>query len=276
MSVAHGELGRSGAELAALLKGIRRESGLSGARVAVRCAMSQSKISRIENGRVRPSLVDVEQIMRACGADSERLAEVMVLARRADTEWQSARGLRRRGLDRKQRELAGLEAASTEVRSLTISVIAGLLSVPEYIRGGLADRPGDHTLVVRRKLDRQRVLGDPAKRFTFLLTEQAVRWPLASPDVMARQIDHLASLTLLPNVRLGFLPIRAGRGPAPLNTFTVYDDRLATVELSAGVMVFRDPRDVAAHREEFDLLAARALFGADARSFLATCARAVR
>ena len=193
MSVEADQLAQSVAELAALLKALRKPSGLTGSRIAARCTMSQSKISRIENGRVRPSLVDVEQFFRACDAQPALVAQVMALARLANTEWQGARGMRRKGLDRKQAELAGLEASSTELRFFLLSMITGLLSTPEYIRASLAHIPGDHSRTIARKLERQRILYDRSKRFTFLLTEQAVRWPLVGPDALAVQIDHLAS-----------------------------------------------------------------------------------
>ncbi|GLX18931.1 MULTISPECIES: helix-turn-helix domain-containing protein [Streptomyces] len=276
MTVEPEELGQSGEELAALLKAVRKRSGLAGARVAARCNMSQSKVSRIENGKVRPSLVDVEQLLRACDAPPTLVTQVMTLARLANTEWQGARGMRRKGLDKKQLELAGLEASSAEFRFFLLSMITGLLSTPEYIRASLAHVPGDHAKTIARKLERQQVLYDRSKRFTFILTEQAVRWPLVGPDALAVQIDHLASLTHLPNVRLGVIPITVPTGPAPLNTFTIYDDRMATVELSSGVMVFRDPRDVIGHLQEFSHLEERAVFGEDARAFFRGCAAALR
>ncbi|MEV0409210.1 helix-turn-helix transcriptional regulator [Streptomyces sp. NPDC050448] len=65
------QLGESGTELASLLRDLRKRAGLSGDRLAARCNMSQSKVSRIENGRTRPSLVDVEQILRALDAPRE-------------------------------------------------------------------------------------------------------------------------------------------------------------------------------------------------------------
>ncbi|MBT2479003.1 helix-turn-helix transcriptional regulator [Streptomyces sp. ISL-94] len=276
MSVEADELGQSGEELAALLKAVRKRSGLSGVRTAARCNMSQSKVSRIENGKIRPSLLDVEQLLRACEAPPALVTQVLALARLANTEWQGARGMRRKGLDKKQLELASLEASSADIRFFLLSMITGLLSTPEYIRASLAHVPGDHSKTIARKLERQQVVYDRSKRFTFVLTEQAVRWPLVGPDALAVQIDHLASLTHLPNVRLGVIPITVPTGPAPLNTFTVYDERIATVELSSGVMVFRDPRDVTGHLEEFTHLEDRALFDDAARAFLGGCAAALR
>ncbi|MFC7967436.1 helix-turn-helix domain-containing protein [Streptomyces cinereoruber] len=270
------QLGQSSQELAATLRKLRKQAGLSGDRLAARCNMSQSKVSRIESGKVRPSLVDIERILRALDAPPALVAEVSALARIAATEWQDARSMRRKGLDKKQLELAGLEASSTEFRFFLLSMLTALLSTPEYIRASLAHIPGDHSKAVARKLERQEVLYDRRKKFTFIITEQAARSPFVSPDAMAVQLDRLASLTHLPNVRLGVLPIETRLPGCPLNTFTVYDERLATVETTAGVMVFRDPRDVRMYLDEFAGYDERALFGEAARERLAEWATAFR
>ncbi|OII60441.1 helix-turn-helix transcriptional regulator [Streptomyces sp. CC77] len=270
------QLGQSSLELAATLRKLRKQAGLSGDRLAARCNMSQSKVSRIESGKVRPSLVDIERLLRALAAPPALVAEVSALARIAATEWQDARSMRRKGLDKKQLELAGLEASSTEFRFFLLSMLTALLSTPEYIRASLVHIPGDHSKAVARKLERQEVLYDRRKKFSFIITEQAARSPFVSPDAMAVQLDRLASLTHLPNVRLGVLPIETRLPGCPLNTFTVYDERLATVETTAGVMVFRDPRDVRMYLDEFAGYDGRALFGEDARERLAEWAMAFR
>ncbi|KDQ67241.1 helix-turn-helix transcriptional regulator [Streptomyces sp. NTK 937] len=270
------ELGKSRQELGSMLRDLRKAAGLSGDRLAARCAMSQSKVSRIENGQTRPTLVDIEALLIALEAPPEVVAEVSALTRTANTEWQDARGLRRKGLDKKQRELAGLEASSADFRFFLLSMITGLLSTPEYIRASLAHIPGDHSKAIARKLERQEVLYDRSKRFTFLLTEQAARSPFLAPHAMAVQLDRLASLTHLPNVRLGVVPMDTPLPGCPLNTFTIYDGRLATAEMSTGVMVFRDPRDVRAYAEEFAGYEGRALFGEEARAKLAGWSAACR
>lgn len=259
-----------------MLRDLRKRAGLSGVRLAARCNMSQSKVSRIENGKVRPSLVDVEQILRALDAAPALVAEVTTLTRIANTEWQDSRSLRRKGLHTKQIELAGLEASSTVFRFFLLSMITGLLSTPEYIRASLAHVPGDHSRAIAKKLERQEVLYDRSKRFTFILTEHAARSPFLPRDAMAIQLDRLASLTHLSNVRLGVIPLDMRMPGNPLNTFTIYDDRLATAELSTGAMVFRDPRDVRAYLEEFAAYEEVALFGEEARGKLAEWSNACR
>ncbi|MFE4666082.1 helix-turn-helix domain-containing protein [Streptomyces sp. NPDC056716] len=262
------QLGQSSQELASKLRELRKQAGLSGVRLAVRCNMPQSKISRFETGKARPSIVDVEQILRAVEAPPELVAQVSDLARMAHTEWQDIRSLRRKGLDKKQQELAGLESSTTEFRFFLLSMLTGLLSTPEYIRASLAHSPVDTTKTVAKKLERQQVLFDTSKRFMFILTEQAVRWPLVGAPEMAMQIDRLVSLSRLANIRLGVIPI-SGRIPiAPMDTFTIYDDTLATSENTAGVTAFRDPRDIAAYMELFGTLESYALFEEEARAQL--------
>lgn len=270
MAIEPDELDRSGRELAAVLQRLRKQAGLSGARLAARCNMSQSKISRIEGNKGRPSLLDVEQLLRGLGASPAVSAEVMAIARIAQTEWQDGRTLRRKGIDKKQLQLSGLEASTTTFRYFLLSMITGLLATPEYVRASLAQAPPEQQAkAMAMKLDRQRVLFDRSKQFTFILTEQAVRYPLVPPTELAMQIDRLVSIAHQPNIRLGVIPMGVHFASGALNTFTIYDESLATAELDLGAIVFRDSRDVQDLVRRFTVYAEHALFGERAREHLA-------
>ncbi|OMI39695.1 DNA-binding protein [Streptomyces sparsogenes DSM 40356] len=238
--------------------------------------MSQTKLSNIETGRIAPSLIDVELMLRALDAPMELVAEAMALARLANTEWQGKRASWRRGLEKRQAELAGLEAEAKTLRYFLPAMVTGLLATPEYIKASLEHSPVDISKTVARKLDRQAVLYDTTKCFTFLLTEQAVRWTVVPRAAMAIQIDRLVSLSHLPNVRIGVIPFGAAVSRGPMNTFTVYDQRLATVETFTGRIVFQDARDIAEHLAVFDLYERYALFGEEARNVLGEWAASYR
>jgi transcriptional regulator with XRE-family HTH domain len=165
------ELGQHKDDLAATLRDLRKQAKLTGERLAVRCAMSQSKISKIETGKTIPSVVDVERILSALNAPPDLVAEVTSLARLANTEFQDVRSLLRKGLEKRQRELAGLEATSTEFRFFLPSMVTALISTPEYIRASLAHVPGDASKAVAKKLERQAVLHDESKHFRFLWSQ---------------------------------------------------------------------------------------------------------
>ncbi|MET8827739.1 helix-turn-helix transcriptional regulator [Streptomyces sp. NPDC004608] len=57
------QLGRSKADLAERLRGLRRDAGRTQVWLAQRATMSQTKLSNIETGRVTPGPVDVELIL---------------------------------------------------------------------------------------------------------------------------------------------------------------------------------------------------------------------
>jgi transcriptional regulator with XRE-family HTH domain len=270
------ELGQRKDELATALREARKQAGLTGERLAARCGISQSKISKIETGKMLPSAADVERILVALGVGGERTADLMALARLANTEFQSVRASLQRGLHQKQRELAALEADSQHIRFFLPLMITGLLQTPEYARASLANFPGDHPQAIAKRLDRQAALYNQAKRFTFVLTEAAVRWQLCEPRVMAVQMGRLASLSELPNIRLGVIPLDKYVPDGPLNTFTVYDERIATAETFGGVIMMRDPRDVNYHLELFAFFERYAAFDAEVRALLESYAHGFR
>jgi transcriptional regulator with XRE-family HTH domain len=270
------ELGQRKDELAAALREARKRAGLTGDRLAARCDISQSKISKIETGKVLPSVTDVERILSALGTGGETAAGLLALARLANTEFQSTRAALRRGLHQKQRELAALEEASSHIRFFLPLMITGLLQTPEYARASLANFPGDHPQAIAKRLDRQARLYDGAKRFSFVLAEAALRWQLCEPQVMAVQMRRLVALSELPNVRLGVIPLNRYVPDGPLGTFTVYDERIATTETFSGVLLMRDPRDVRQYLELFAFYERYADSGGDARALLESYAAQFR
>lgn len=266
--------------LARALRDLRRASGLSGERLAQRCHMSQSKVSRIENGRLLPSVVDVDRMLSALGVDRATSAELLALAHVANTEYQDVRASVRRGLHHRQRELAALEADAKEMRHFLPSLITGLLQTPEYMRAAM-DTPvepaaGDTATAIALKLERQAILHDKSKRFEFLLTESALRWQLCEPSVMAVQLDRLVSLSWLPNIRIGVLPLSTPVRDGPYHTFVLYDDHLVTIELFTGQLVLRDPKDISHFHALANFFGNHALWADTARSFITEVAERYR
>lgn len=162
------------------------------------------------------------------------------------------------------------------MRYFLFSMVTGLLATPEYVRASLAHSPADTSKAVAGKLGRQAVLYDASKRFTFVLTEQAVRWPVVSPLALAEQMDRLASLSYLPNVQIGVIPVGTPTHRTPLSTFTIYDAALVALETTAGSLVLRDGRDVQAYLKEFSGYEEHALFREDLRARLAEWSAACR
>lgn len=259
--------------LAEVLKELRIAAGLSGDRLAARCAMSQTKISRIETGKVLPSVIDVERILRALEPPETLVRELLEVARAANVDYASWRAYARIGLWQKQADIKALEAASQVVRQFLPAIPSGLLQIEDYARATLTStvqgRPArDVERAVHARLDRQEVLDDEARRFVFLMPEHAVRWRRAPLSVMVDQLAHMAQLSTRANIEIAIIPQTADALAAPLNGFVLYDDRLVVIELFSGEVALRDPRDTTYHANLFEYFMSHALIGRPATAFL--------
>jgi len=260
-------------DLGALLQKLRKAAGLSGERLAVRCAMSQSQVSRIECGKQLPTVDDVERILKALEVSAKAAEEIIGLARRANVEHVSVRALAEVGLWRKQAELKALTETCTVQQSFLPIMVSGLLQIPEYARAALSptipSSPArDVDKAVAARLDRQTVLDDPLRQFCFLMTEQAVKWRRIDRPLMAKQCAHLAEMSERTNIDIAIIPLAAQVPGAPLSSFLTFDERLVIVELFTGEVVFRDYKDVRYYLDLFDFFRGYALEGDRARAFL--------
>lgn len=265
-------------DLATTLRDLRKATGLSGERLAARIAMSQSKISRIESGRILPSVADVERIIQGLESVPTDVArDLLALARAANVDHVSLRAAARMGIWRRQAEIKALTESSSVVRHFLPAIPSGLLQTAEYARSVLTPviegRPArDVDRAVRARLNAQDALNDESRRFHFLLTEQAVRLKRAPSPVMADQLRHIADVSKRGNVDLAILTSSEQVGASPLNIFVAYDERLVTVEMFSGTVALRDYRDVSYHLNVFNYFRERALAGDGARQLLKSVA----
>jgi transcriptional regulator with XRE-family HTH domain len=264
---------RNRAGLGAALRSLRAEQGRTADWLARRAHMSPAKLSKIENGRVPVSALDVERLLTALDVGADVRDEVIGLAQAASTDFRTWREYRRLGLSLKQREIAALEAQTRCLRMFQHALIPGLLQIRPYMSAVLSmDNPEQDEVAraVAQRLQRTAGLADESRQFVLITTESALRWRVADNRVMSEQIEHLIGVSSARNVRLGVVPLAVRAHEVPLTSFCLYDDRLCTVETFSGDIVFRDPRDVATHQETFRRFEQLAVFDESARALLAT------
>lgn len=258
-------------ELGAALRALRQASGKEAKAVARSAVMSTSKLSKIETGKVAPSVVDVESILTAISVSDEVKAEYLEVVRASTTETTAWRLVRRMGVHKAQQQTRALETQMTLLRLFQPALIPGLLQTPEYIRAILSrhDLTEDVlTGTITARLERQQVLYDPAKELQFVITENVLRWRIVSPLRMAEQIGRLISLSRLPNIDMRVVPFAAEQRDIANHAFVIRDDRTVTVETVHAELVVTDPRDVSQYVKKFEGFASVALSGDNMRSML--------
>ncbi|MCE3034169.1 helix-turn-helix transcriptional regulator [Streptomyces sp. CMSTAAHL-2] len=259
------------AELGSALRALRQASGMEAKSVARRAAMSGSKLSKIENGSVMPSVVDVDQILTAIGVSEEIKAEYMSVARAAATETTAWRLYRRLGYHRKQRQIQAIESRTTLLRLFQPSLVPGLLQTPEYVQAvlGRKDLTADQLArAVGARLARQSILYEPGRQLRFIVTESVLHWRIVPPLVMAGQLDKLISVSRIPGVDFRVVPLSTRQTDFPSHSFSIKDDRMVTVETVHAELAVTDPRDVALYVEKFEGFAGVAVSGDVMRSMV--------
>lgn len=267
-------------ELGAKLKGLRADVGLSGEEVGRRAGMSQSKVSRIESGRLTPSVADVEALADALRVDPAVKADLIDQISAALTEVHAWRALHGPGFRKHQQEIRQVERDAAVVRQFNPVTIPGLLQTPAYCRHVLQVsrlvRPDDLTDAVASRMERQAVLYDETKTFAFVITEAALRWRLCPVNVQLEQLARLETLSTFGNIRLGIIALAAYVPAAPVNQFCLFDDRVVTAETFHAELKLEERGQLDFYRTAFDTLDSVAAHDDDARTLLAGIASDLR
>ncbi|MFJ9610852.1 helix-turn-helix domain-containing protein [Kitasatospora sp. NPDC101176] len=256
--------------LGSQLRKLREARGVSREEAGYSIRASESKISRMELGRVGFKERDVADLLTLYGVDAEQeRATVLGLVRDANaTSWWHEYG---DVLPPWFQNYVGLEEAVAEIRSYEVQFVHGLLQTPDYARaviaaGGHVTEPAEIERRVEVRLRRQELLtGDHAPRLLAVLDEAALRRPWGGPDLMRNQIDRLLELGELPNVRLQVLPLGCAGLSAEGGAFTVLgfaEPELADVvylEQFTTALYLDKPAEVSEYRHAMDGLAADSL-----------------
>ncbi|MET7363994.1 helix-turn-helix transcriptional regulator [Streptomyces sp. NPDC005562] len=254
------------------LRELREASGKQAKAVARSAVMSPSKLSKIENEALAPSLIDVERILTAWEVSEEVKARLTEAARKAATEATAWRILRRTGLHKHQDEIRAIEAQTTLMRLFQPSCIPGLLQTPEYARAILSGHgytQGALEKMMGARLLRQEVLHDTDRTFRFVVTESVLRWKIVRPSMLAAQLDKLITISRMPNVGIGVLPLSSPMADLPSSSFVLFDTNLAIMEIPHAEITTTEARDVELYLNKFDGFEGAAVTGEEMRHFVA-------
>lgn len=274
--------------LGALLLGLREGTGLNQTEFGMRSGMNQSKVSRLETARQVPTRAEAEAWARAAGAPDEAQERLLERVEAALTETTSWSEEIRKGVADKQRRIGHEEHAATASREFAV-IVPGLLQTAEYTRRqahiAATLQPmlsRDMAAALAAWAQRQQVLYEPGRRFEFVVTEAALRWrpgPDDSPRMLADQLRHIASVSMLGSVRFGVIPWNRAVRVCPMHGFVIRgepgvdEDVEVSIYTTTRELRIRDEDQVAVYLELWGKLGEDAVFGEDARDLLRSLAQ---
>ncbi|GAB3111910.1 helix-turn-helix transcriptional regulator [Streptomyces calidiresistens] len=261
------------------LRRLREDRGMTAEEVADRLLVSQSKISRLENGRRSISPRDVRDLCGVYDVQDRKLVEsLMQMARESRQQgWWHAFG----ELSPTYSVYIGLETDAASLRIFEPQVVPGLLQTPEYaeavIAGALPEVAAEEvSRRVQVRLRRQERVHDGSRplRLWAVVDEAVLRREVGGRSVMAEQLKHLVDVSRRPNVTLQVLPFSSGAHPGVNGQFAIMefpDATDSTVVYLEGVtsdLYLEKPNDVQNYGVMYEHLRAQALSPEATREFI--------
>ncbi len=212
--------------LGSQLRKLRESRGITREAAGYSIRASESKISRMELGRVSFKARDVEDLLTLYGVADEAEREALLgLAREANVAgwWHSYGDV----LPGWFQTYVGLEGAASHIAIYEVQFVHGLLQTEGYAHAVVVrGQPGAASDEVERRvslrLERQKLLvSERAPQFHAVLDEAALHRPYGDADVMRGQLQHLIDISEQPNVTLQVMPFAHGGHAGESGAFTM-------------------------------------------------------
>jgi transcriptional regulator with XRE-family HTH domain len=249
--------------------------------VAAALGYSDSKISRIETGKISVTPGDVRNMLVLYGASEEQLEGLTQVAReeREKKWWHAYR-------DVFQSPYVTYEAAAASIDSYGALLVPGLLQTKEYaaaVLRGLRPHasPEDTARRVEFRMLRQLILaGEHSPRLSVVLDEAVLRRRVGGREVMLGQLHRLLKASTHPSITLQVLEFNAGEHPGmhgPITLIRFMEEGESDMVLfeapTRSVMYTDDPQVVKDSSAALDLLKRVALKPDESAVFLSELAK---
>lgn len=264
------------------LRRLRELKGMTAEEVAERLLVSQSKISRLENGRRSISQRDVRDLCGVYEVEDVRIVDSLM---------QMAKDSRQQGWwhsfgDIPYSVYIGLETDAASLRVYDPQVVPGLLQTRQYaealITGALPESaPADVEKRVQVRLRRQERIAaaENPLRLWAVLDEAALRREVGNKQVMIGQLDGLIEMSQLPHVTVQVIPFAMGAHPGVSGQYAILefpdaaDSSVVYIEGVTSDLYLEKAQDVQKYSVMYEHLRAQALNADQSREFISNVAK---
>jgi transcriptional regulator with XRE-family HTH domain len=250
------------------LRRLRELKGMTAEEVAERLLVSQSKISRLENGRRSISQRDVRDLCGVYEVEDQRIVDsLMQMAKDSRQQgWWHAFG------DIPYSVYIGLETDAESLRTYEPQIITGLLQTRRYaealIQGALPETSvADIEKRVQVRIRRQeRVTAEHNPlRLWVVLDEAALRRIVGNKQIMREQLEYVAEMSQLPHITVQVLPFDVGAHPGINGQYSILefsdtaDSSVVYIEGVTSDLYLEKAHDVQKYTVMYEHLRAQAL-----------------
>ncbi|MCK1821612.1 helix-turn-helix domain-containing protein [Streptomyces sp. XM83C] len=264
------------------LRRLRELKGMTAEEVAERLLVSQSKISRLENGRRSISQRDVRDLCNVYEVEDQRIVDSLM---------QMAKDSRQQGWwhtfgDIPYSVYIGLETDAASLRVYDPQVVPGLLQTRQYaealIAGALPETaPADiekRVQVRMRRQERITAAENPLRLWT-VLDEAALKRVVGNRTIMREQLEHLMEQSQLPHVTVQVIPFEMGAHPGLNGQYAILefpdaaDSSVVYIEGVTSDLYLEKANDVQKYSVMYEHLRAQALNVEQSLQFISKIAK---
>jgi transcriptional regulator with XRE-family HTH domain len=212
--------------MGAQLRRLRETSGVTRREAAASIGLGESKLSRIETGRVGLDEDDLQRLLKLYGIhEPDERDALLTLAREANRPgWlQDYSG----AMPAWFRPYVDLEEAAQVIRTYEVQFVPGLLQTEDYARAvitqGRTDRPEEEVAArVELRLRRQRILTASNPTRLWAVIDEAALWrPIGGSDVSRAQLRALLDAARLQHITVQVMPFHVGGHAGEAGAFTI-------------------------------------------------------
>jgi transcriptional regulator with XRE-family HTH domain len=265
--------------LGSQLRRLREEAGVTRQQAGYNIRGSESKISRLELGRVGFKERDVTDLLTMYGVEdaTERQTFLDMVKQSNEPGWWRRFG---ETMPNWFTDLVGLEEAAARIQIWEPLYVSGLLQIEGYARAifshgrpEMADDRVDQLVALRMR--RQKMFSRPdAPRVWMVLDESVLHRPIGGMKVLKRQIEYLLEMSALPHVSVQVLPYsRSGLSAEHAFSLLRFGEpelpNIAYVEYLTGAHYIEKREEIEKYSRALDMLAVDAETPDRSRSMLA-------
>jgi transcriptional regulator with XRE-family HTH domain len=264
------------------LRRLRELKGMTAEEVAERLLVSQSKISRLENGRRSISQRDVRDLCGVYEVEDQRIVDsLMEMARDSRQQgWWHTFG------DIPYSVYIGLETDAESLRVYEPQLVTGLLQTRAYaealVQGAL---PETSTAEIEKRVQvrmrrQERITAESTPlRLWVVLDEAALKRVVGSRLVMREQLEHLLEMSQLPHVTVQILPFEVGAHPGLNGQYAILefadaaDSSVVYLEGVTSDLYLEKAQDVQKYAVMYEHLRAQSLNVEQSRQYISKVAK---
>jgi transcriptional regulator with XRE-family HTH domain len=251
-------------QIGQLIKELRKKQRMTGEQLAQKVGMSQSRVSKIENGysaSVMPSQIElILNILNTSKTIRQQIA-ILLLERSAGSAMQFSYPFHY------PQDFSAIDQQTTVARCYIVCAPSAILQTPEYHEAyarklGISEQ--EIASEVSKNIQRQDLLWDRSKSFYFIMPEAALYTMPADTAVQLAQLDRLERLIGYKHISIGIVPLHMGMLFFETSSFSIQDDALVLVYMGDRTVKVQEQETIVKYMNAFAELDQKAVYGDEA------------